>query len=118
MKNEKQKIKKGDWVRGIISKNITINYPFKVYFVGYGGIIVEIPESFHVRINSVLNVLSDLPYLERYAKGFHESIDDYLTHTLLSVLELICNQKHVLYNFNLDSLFSQKPRFNEKNKLG
>ena len=43
------KIKKGDWVRSIINRgaSIVINYPFKVYFVGYEGIIVEVPKGFH-----------------------------------------------------------------------
>lgn len=44
------------------------------------GIDVKLENNFKVSINSVMNCLEDVRYLERYARKFHQSIDAYLTN--------------------------------------
>lgn len=44
------------------------------------GVRVDLSTQFRVTINNIMNCREDLPYLERYAKRFNESIDDWLTH--------------------------------------
>lgn len=44
------------------------------------GIRFELSSDFHISINNIMNCREDLVYLERYAKRFDESIDEWLTH--------------------------------------
>lgn len=44
------------------------------------GIRFELAQDFHISINNIMNCREDLIYLERYAKRFDESIDEWLTH--------------------------------------
>lgn len=44
------------------------------------GIRFELTQDFHISINNIMNCREDLIYLERYAKKFDESIDEWLTH--------------------------------------
>ena len=44
------------------------------------GIRFELAQDFHISINNIMNCREDLIYLERYAKKFDESIDEWLTH--------------------------------------
>lgn len=44
------------------------------------GVRVELARQFRVTINNIMNCRDDLPYLERYAKRFGETIDEWLTH--------------------------------------
>lgn len=44
------------------------------------GVRVDLAPQFRVAINSVMNCRDDLPYLERYARRFNETIDEWLTH--------------------------------------
>lgn len=44
------------------------------------GLCFELDSDFRVSINSILNCVDDLVFLERYAKRFDESIDTWLTH--------------------------------------
>lgn len=44
------------------------------------GVRFELTDDFHISINNIMNCRDDLVYLERYAKRFDESIDDWLTH--------------------------------------
>lgn len=44
------------------------------------GIRLELAQDFHISINNIMNCREDLIYLERYAKRFDESIDEWLTH--------------------------------------
>lgn len=54
------------------------------------GVAVFIPSEFEITINNVLNVKSELKYLERYAKQFNQSITTYLTNTcILQIYNLL-----------------------------
>lgn len=44
------------------------------------GIRFELTKDFRISINNIMNCREDLVYLERYAKRFDESIDEWLTH--------------------------------------
>lgn len=44
------------------------------------GVRFELTNDFHISINNIMNCRDDLVYLERYAKRFDESIDEWLTH--------------------------------------
>lgn len=44
------------------------------------GIRFELAKDFRISINNIMNCREDLVYLERYAKRFDESIDEWLTH--------------------------------------
>lgn len=43
------------------------------------GVRVEVSKQFHVTINNIMNCRDDLPFLERYARRFNQSIDEWLT---------------------------------------
>ena len=62
------------------------------------GIRFELASDFHISINNIMNCREDLVYLERYAKRFDESIDEWLTHCciielyyLLKSLNMYCD---------------------------
>lgn len=62
------------------------------------GIRFELAQDFHISINNIMNCREDLIYLERYAKRFDESIDEWLTHCciielyyLLKSLNMYCD---------------------------
>lgn len=44
------------------------------------GVRVELTLDFEITINNIMNCRDDLPYLERYARRFNETIDEWLTH--------------------------------------
>ena len=44
------------------------------------GLRFELSPDFRISINNIMNCIEELVYLERYAKRFDESIDDWLTH--------------------------------------
>lgn len=44
------------------------------------GVRIDLSPQFKVTINSIMNCRDDLPFLERYAKRFNETIDVWLTH--------------------------------------
>lgn len=44
------------------------------------GLRFELDSDFRISINSILNCVDDLIFLERYAKRFDETIDTWLTH--------------------------------------
>lgn len=54
---------------------------------------VRLDTNFGISINSVMNVLDQLVYLERYAKEFDESIDDWLHNICIIHLHTIMTQK-------------------------
>lgn len=44
------------------------------------GVRVMLSPQFRVTINNVMNCRDELPFLERYARRFNETIDEWLTH--------------------------------------
>lgn len=44
------------------------------------GVRVEAAKQFRVTINNIMNCRDDLPFIERYAKRFGETIDEWLTN--------------------------------------
>lgn len=44
------------------------------------GLRFELSSDFKISINNIMNCVEELVYLERYAKRFDESIDEWLTH--------------------------------------
>lgn len=44
------------------------------------GVRVDLLPQFRVTINNIMNCREDLPYLERYARRYNETIDEWLTH--------------------------------------
>lgn len=44
------------------------------------GVRVDLSPQFRVTINNIMNCRDELPFLERYAKRFNETIDEWLTH--------------------------------------
>lgn len=46
------------------------------------GIKIYFPDSFRIDTNHLMNVIEELPALERYAYRYKETIDDWLTHCL------------------------------------
>lgn len=55
------------------------------------GIKVIFPLDFHIDINCVMNILNELPYLERYAHSFGETIEEYLTNTFFIQMHYTLN---------------------------
>lgn len=43
------------------------------------GVRIELLNGFHISVNNIMNCRNDLPYLERYAKRFNQTIDEWLT---------------------------------------
>lgn len=66
------------------------------------GIRFELAQDFHISINNIMNCREDLIYLERYAKRFDESIDEWLTHCC--TIELY----YLLKNLNMYSDLSKR----------
>lgn len=44
------------------------------------GLRFELSPDFHISINNIMNCRDELTYLERYARRFDETIDEWLTH--------------------------------------
>ena len=72
-----------------VCQNGIIYYRQRVFFKSLGkllqfcrsfGLRFELSEDFRISINSILNCVDDLIFLERYAKRFDETIDTWLTH--------------------------------------
>lgn len=66
------------------------------------GIRFELAQDFHISINNIMNCREDLIYLERYAKKFDESIDEWLTHCC--IIELY----YLLKSLNMYSDLSKR----------
>lgn len=58
------------------------------------GIRVEIGQDFRISINSIMNIAGELPYLEKYASEFGETIDVWLTNCcIIHINNLLVSQR-------------------------
>lgn len=75
------------------------------------GIKFEVVKDFKITINNVMNCLDDLVYLERYAKRFDESIDEWLTHCCIIELYFL------LKSMNIYSELGKRVNFYLRNRV-
>lgn len=82
-------IKVGNTEKIILKNKKGIVYRQRIFFKSLNkmfnlchnfGIRVELGQDFHVSINSIMNITNELPYLEKYASEFGETIDTWLTN--------------------------------------
>ena len=71
-------------------------------FIQQNGISLEFPFDFRISTNNLMNILSELPALEIYANKYSETIDEYLTNTL------IVNLYYLLDYMGIDSNIKTK----------
>lgn len=71
---------------------------------------IEISEEFNFNINSVMNCLDELVYLERYSNNFSQDINEYLKYTCICRLYLVFEASRINYNLNcdIDSILENK----------
>lgn len=107
-----------------LSNNKGVVYRQRLFFKSLGtllnfcksfGLRFDLDSNFHISINNILNCVSDLVYLERYARCFDESIDVWLTHCC--IIELNCYLKSLNMYSSLESLSNSYLR-NRVNYLG
>lgn len=87
----------------ILSKTKRIVYRQRVFFKSLYkmfnichtfGIRVELGQDFRISINSIMNIADELPYLEKYASVFGESIDVWLTNCcIVHINNLLLSQR-------------------------
>lgn len=59
------------------------------------GIKIIIPDDFHIDINNVMNILDELPNIERYAQKEGQTIEVWLTNTLFVNLNYLLEQQNM-----------------------
>lgn len=62
------------------------------------GVRVNLASQFKVTINNIMNCREELPYLERYAKQFGETIDEWLTHCCIIELHNYFQSRNIATN--------------------
>lgn len=82
-------------------------------------ITFEIPKDFRVTINSCMNCLDELKYLERYAKRFNETIDTWLTNCFIIHIYYILEYMELYNNLGVkvDSILSGKQGYLDRAPL-
>ena len=64
------------------------------------GVRVDLSPQFRVTINNIMNCRDDLPFLERYAKRFNETIDEWLTHCCIVELFYYFQSRSIATNMS------------------
>jgi hypothetical protein len=104
-----------------LKANHNIVYRQRIFFKSLGAILnlckllglkFELASDFHISINNIMNCITELVYLERYAKRFDESIDDWLTHCCIIELHYLLKSKNIYSGLEKDVDFYLKGREN------
>lgn len=103
----------------ILSSNGSILYRQRVYFKSFTTLLkvlkelnasIVIPDDFHVTTNTLVNVVEELPYLERYAKKLGLDVDTWLTHVCKILIYDSCKEFDMCERVNLSESVYNVPR--------
>lgn len=120
-----------DWlylVGGMDKVHIKANiycYRQRVFFYSFinmcefckrNGIKVQVAQTFKITIDNILSCMTDLRYLEWYAKSFDESIDSYLTNTCkVQIFNLLQSKNMTTHlRYEVDSILCNKSAYLER----
>ena len=65
------------------------------------GMKIEVPDTFRISIDNITRCVDILPYIEKYASFFNETIENWLTKTCLIHLKNLLMLYDVLFAYNL-----------------
>lgn len=95
-----------------ISKSKRIVYRQRIYFKSFSTFLkvmkelqafIIIDKDFEVTTNTLMNVIDDLPLLERYAKNVKENVNSWLTNVCKILVYESCKKLNMLDKINLTS---------------
>ena len=96
-----------------------ILYRQRVYFKSFITLLkvlkeldaqIVIPDDFEVTTNNLINVVDDLPYLERYAKKFNTDVDTWLTNVCKILIYDSCKEFDMCERVNLSESVYNVPK--------
>lgn len=104
-------IKVGNIEKIVLSDTQNVVYRQRLFFkditklLGYCKLYclsIEIPQTFNITINTIMNCQKELPYLERYAAKQGITINQYLVDCFLIIFDDMLRSLHLNYNLNTD----------------
>lgn len=102
-----------------LTKSDTIVYRQRFYFKSFATLlkvlkelnsVLVIDKKFEVTINTLMNVIEDLPILERYAKDVKSDVSTWLTHVFKILIYEACKKVGMKNRVNIDDSVYKLPK--------